>query len=52
MVELVEGVGLARPALWAEYLTVIATSLIPVELYELERTLRGISAVSQAAEIR
>jgi uncharacterized membrane protein (DUF2068 family) len=53
MLELVEGVGLWLDPLWAEYLTVIATSLlIPVELYELERTLRGISAVSQAAEIR
>jgi hypothetical protein len=46
-------VGLWLDRLWAEYLTVTATSLlIPVELYELERTLRGISAVSQAAEIR
>jgi uncharacterized membrane protein (DUF2068 family) len=34
--ELVEGVGLWFDQLWAEYLTVIATSLlIPIELYEL-----------------
>jgi uncharacterized membrane protein (DUF2068 family) len=34
--ELVEGVGLWLDQLWAEYLTVIATSLlIPVEVYEL-----------------
>ena len=36
--ELVEGVGLWLDQLWAEYLTVIATSLlIPFELYELVR---------------
>ena len=36
--ELVEGVGLWYDQLWAEYLTVIATSLlIPVEIYELVR---------------
>jgi uncharacterized membrane protein (DUF2068 family) len=34
--ELVEGVGLWLDQLWAEYLTVIATSLfVPLELYEL-----------------
>jgi uncharacterized membrane protein (DUF2068 family) len=34
--ELVEGVGLWLDQLWAEYLTVIATSLlIPFEVYEL-----------------
>ena len=34
--ELVEGVGLWLDELWAEYLTLIATSLfIPLELYEL-----------------
>jgi uncharacterized membrane protein (DUF2068 family) len=34
--ELVEGVGLWLDRLWAEYLTLIATSLlIPIELYEL-----------------
>ena len=38
LLELVEGVGLWLDQLWAEYLTVIATSLlIPVELYELVR---------------
>ena len=36
LLELVEGVGLWLDQLWAEYLTVIATSLlIPFELYEL-----------------
>jgi len=36
--ELVEGTGLWLDQLWAEYLTVIATSLlIPLELYELVR---------------
>jgi uncharacterized membrane protein (DUF2068 family) len=36
--ELVEGVGLWLDQVWAEYLTVIATSLlIPFELYELVR---------------
>jgi uncharacterized membrane protein (DUF2068 family) len=39
VLELVEGVGLWRDALWAEFLTVIATALlIPFELYELVRT--------------
>ena len=36
--ELVEGTGLWRGRLWAEYLTVIATSLLlPFEVYELVR---------------
>src|SRR5690242_20329852 len=36
LLELVEGTGLWLDQLWAEYLTVIATSLlIPFELYEL-----------------
>src|SRR6266566_2867766 len=36
LLELVEGVGLWLDQLWAEYLTVIATSLLlPFELYEL-----------------
>ena len=36
VLELVEGVGLWLDKLWAEYLTVIATSLlIPFEIYEL-----------------
>jgi len=36
VLELVEGTGLWLDQLWAEYLTVIATSLlIPLELYEL-----------------
>ena len=38
VLELVEGVGLWLDQLWAEYLTVIATSLlIPLEVYELAR---------------
>jgi uncharacterized membrane protein (DUF2068 family) len=38
LLESVEGVGLWLDQLWAEYLTVIATSLlIPLELYELAR---------------
>ena len=36
LLELTEGVGLWFDQLWAEYLTVIATSLLlPLELYEL-----------------
>jgi uncharacterized membrane protein (DUF2068 family) len=36
VLELVEGTGLWLDQLWAEYLTVIATSLlVPLELYEL-----------------
>ena len=38
LLELVEGTGLWLDQLWAEYLTVVATSLlIPLELYELVR---------------
>ncbi len=38
VLELVEGVGLWLEKLWAEYLAVIATSLlVPLELYELTR---------------
>jgi uncharacterized membrane protein (DUF2068 family) len=38
VIELVEGTGLWLDRLWAEYLTVVATSLlIPVEIYELAR---------------
>jgi len=38
VLELVEGTGLWLDRLWAEYLTVIATSLLlPVEIYELVR---------------
>ncbi len=37
-IEMVEGVGLWLDQLWAEYLTVIVTSLlVPFELYELAR---------------
>src|SRR5262252_9729638 len=36
VLELIEGTGLWLDRLWAEYLTVIATSLLlPVEIYEL-----------------
>ncbi len=36
--ELTEGIGLWLDQLWAEYLTVVATSLlVPVEIYELIR---------------
>lgn len=36
--ELIEGIGLWLDQLWAEYLTVIATSLlVPLEVYELAR---------------
>ncbi len=38
LLELVEGTGLWLDQLWAEYLTLVATSLlIPLELYELAR---------------
>ena len=38
VLETVEGIGLWLDQLWAEYLTVIATSLlVPLELYELVR---------------
>ncbi len=38
LLELVEGTGLWLDRLWAEYLTVVATSLlIPFEVYELVR---------------
>ena len=38
VLELVEGTGLWLDQLWAEYLTVIATSLlVPFEIYELAR---------------
>lgn len=38
VLELVEGTGLWLDRLWAEYLTVIATSLLlPLEIYELVR---------------
>ena len=36
LIEMVEGIGLWRRQRWAEYLTIIVTSLlIPVEIYEL-----------------
>jgi uncharacterized membrane protein (DUF2068 family) len=46
MLELVEGVGLWLDKLWAEYLTVIATSLlVPLEVYELARKPGPVKAV-------
>jgi uncharacterized membrane protein (DUF2068 family) len=46
----VEGIGLIRRQRWAEYLTVVATSLLlPVELYELaHRPTAGKAAVLAA----
>src|SRR5713226_2522729 len=50
--ELVEGVGLWLDQLWAEYLTVIATSLlIPFELYELARKPTLLKAAGIAVNI-
>ena len=46
VIEVIEGVGLFLRQRWAEWLTVIATSLlVPLELYELVRnptTLKGV----------
>jgi uncharacterized membrane protein (DUF2068 family) len=45
ILEIVEGVGLWLERLWAEYLTVIATSLlIPFEVYELVRKPSAVKA--------
>jgi uncharacterized membrane protein (DUF2068 family) len=45
VLELVEGVGLFYRKRWAEWLTVIATSLlIPLELYELVRSPSALKA--------
>ena len=50
--ELVEGFGLWRRYRWAEWLTVIATSvLIPVELYELVRKPSALKAAGLAVNI-
>jgi uncharacterized membrane protein (DUF2068 family) len=50
--ELVEGVGLWRDKLWAEFLTVIATSLlIPFEVYELVRKPSLLKAAGIAVNI-
>src|SRR6478735_6412159 len=50
--ELVEGTGLWLDKLWAEYLTVVATSLlIPLELYELVRHPTALKAGGIAVNI-
>jgi uncharacterized membrane protein (DUF2068 family) len=50
--ELVEGVGLWLDQLWAEYLTVIATSLlIPFEVYELVHKPGPVKAVGIAVNV-
>jgi uncharacterized membrane protein (DUF2068 family) len=52
LVELVEGTGLWLDQLWAEYLTVIATSLlIPLELYELVRHPTALKAGGLAVNV-
>ena len=50
--ELVEGAGLWLDRLWAEYLTVIATSLlIPLEIYELARKPSALKACGIAVNL-
>jgi len=50
--ELVEGVGLWLDKLWAEYLTVIATTLlIPVEVYELAHKPSALKATGIAVNV-
>jgi uncharacterized membrane protein (DUF2068 family) len=50
--ELVEGYGLWRRYRWAEWLTVIATSLlIPLELYELVRKPSALKAAGLAVNV-
>jgi uncharacterized membrane protein (DUF2068 family) len=50
--ELVEGVGLWLDRLWAEYLTVIATSLlVPIEVYELVRKPDPLKAAGIAVNV-
>ena len=50
--ELVEGTGLWLDKLWAEYLTVIATSLLlPVEVYELVKRPTVLKAAGIAVNI-
>jgi uncharacterized membrane protein (DUF2068 family) len=52
VLEFVEGVGLWLDKLWAEYLTVIATSLlVPFEVYELVRKPSLVKAVGIAVNI-
>ena len=50
--EFVEGTGLWLDKLWAEYLTVIATSLLlPVEVYELVKKPTALKAAGIAVNI-
>jgi uncharacterized membrane protein (DUF2068 family) len=52
VLELVEGTGLWLDQLWAEYLTVISTSLlIPYELYELARRPTALKAGGIAVNV-
>lgn len=52
LLELVEGTGLWLDQLWAEYLTVIATSLlIPFEVYELIRNPSPLKAAGIAVNV-
>jgi uncharacterized membrane protein (DUF2068 family) len=52
VLELVEGTGLWLDQLWAEYLTVVATSLlIPLELYELVRHPTALKAGGLAVNV-
>jgi uncharacterized membrane protein (DUF2068 family) len=52
VLELVEGVGLWLDKLWAEYLTVIATSLlVPLEVYELVRNPGPLKAAGIAVNV-
>jgi uncharacterized membrane protein (DUF2068 family) len=52
LLELVEGTGLWLDQLWAEYLTVVATSLlIPLELYELVRHPTALKAGGLAVNV-
>ena len=52
LLELVEGTGLWLDQLWAEYLTVVATSLlIPLELYELAHHPTALKAAGLAVNV-
>ena len=52
VVELVEGAGLWLDKLWAEYLTVVSTSLLlPYEIYELVRRPTALKAGGIAVNI-
>jgi len=52
LLELVEGVGLFMRKRWAEWLTVIATSLlIPVEIYELANPPSWLKAAGLAVNV-